>query len=242
MRRPLIHRLRQGLTLVEIMVVIAIMGVALAVGGVSMQQLFDLQQQSAVKELAQTYTWLIDEAALRNCSFRIAYNLDQGTWKVEVGDPNTLVFATPEEREEYEEEVADQMTKFTQREIEEGAADELESEQGRFEGLSDPSFNTDQKLPGGTRFAYVYTPQYGRDGVEPNDEMPDDPEEQAIAYTYVFSDGSAEHIVVRVVDEDDPEDGYTLEVEPLSGRVHLSTDLIDPEESMAWLPEEGPEF
>ena len=33
-----------------------------------------LKQRSAAKDLAQTYTWLLDEAALRNVAFRMVYN------------------------------------------------------------------------------------------------------------------------------------------------------------------------
>lgn len=235
---------RRGMTLIEIVVVIAIMGLIALVSVPAIAGLMDLQQRAGARQLAQTYTWLIDEAALRNATFRIAFDLDRNTWKVEVGDPNTVVFGTPEEREEYDEELQDKMSRFTKRELEEGAAADLEEQTGRFEGLTDPSFTTEQALPGGTRFAWVWTPQYGEDGVRPDPEY--DPEAQeddgegTIAYSYIFSDGTAEHTVIRIVDEDDEEDGYTVQIEPVTGRVHLLADLVDPTESLAWVPEAGP--
>lgn len=236
---------RRGLTLIEIMVVIAVIGLIGLITIPSVRGLLDLQQRSAVKELATTYAWLLDEAALRNVTFRMVFDLDRNTWKVEVGDPNTVVFATPQEREEYDEELQDKMSRYTRRELEEGAAEELEDAAGRFEGLSDPSFDTAQSLPGGTRFAWVWTPQYDDDGVEPNpkllagDEIAEE-EETTVAYSYIFNDGTAEFTVVRIVDEDDPEEGWTLVVEPLSGRVRLEPDLVDPKDALEWLPEEGP--
>lgn len=237
---------RQGFTLIEVMVVIAVMAVVVAVALPTLSGLLDLQQRASAKELAQTYTWLIDEAQLRNVTFRVAYNLDRSTWKVEVGDPETLVFSTPDEREKYDEELKDQMSRYTKREVEAGVEDLRDDEESagvqRFEGLSDSSFETENELEGGCRFAFVYTPQYGEDGMTPSDVPPEDPEEEHIAYSYVFPDGSAEHTVVRIVGEDDPEDGYTLEVEPLSGKVHLSTELVDPKESMSWVPTEGPQI
>lgn len=238
--------LRRGLTLIEIMVVIAVMGLIALIAVPALGGLMDLQQRSAVKELATTYTWLLDEAALRNVTFRVAMDVDRGTWKVEVGEPGSVVFASPEEREEHDEELRDKMSRYTKRELEEGAAEELEGLTGRFEGLSDPSFETEQQLPRGTRFAWVWTPQYGDDGVEPNpkllagEEELDEEAETTMAYSYVFDDGTAELTVIRIVDEDDPEDGWTLVVEPLSGRVRLEPDLVDPKEALAWLPEEGP--
>ena len=56
----------------------------------------------------------------------------------------------------------------------------------------------------------------------------------------MFPDGSAEHTVVRLEDAEDPEDGYTIEVEPLTGKVNLSLDVLEPGQSLAWLPLEGP--
>ncbi len=88
--------MRRGLTLIEIMVVMAIIAIVLAVGMPAISGVLALQQQSAITELSKTYVWLIDEAAMRNTTFRIAYNLDRNTWKVEAGDPGTLVFSTPE--------------------------------------------------------------------------------------------------------------------------------------------------
>ena len=236
------RRIRQGLTLIEIMVVMAILAIILAVGMPAVSGVLALQQQAAITELSKTYVWLIDEAAMRNATFRIAYNLDRNTWKVEAGDPSTLVFSSPEEREKHDEEIADKMSRFTKRELEEGAGAEIEDAAGRFEGLDDPVFTTAQTLPDGIKFAFVYTPQYGDEGLKPNPDGPsDDEEEDIIAYTYIFSDGTAEHTVIRIVDEDDEADGYTLEVEPLSGVVRVTFDEItDPADSMDWLPDEGP--
>jgi prepilin-type N-terminal cleavage/methylation domain-containing protein len=237
--------LRRGMTLIEIMVVMAIVALVAAVAIPTLSGVLAFQQKGAVKELAQTYTWLIDEAALRNVTFRVVYNLDRSTWKVEVGDPDTLVFSTPEEREKADEERKDEMSRYTKREQEEGAVelgDDEEAGSGRFEGLSGTVFTSEQELPGGTVFLWVYTPQYPLEGVRRSDEPPADPADEAVAYSYIFPDGSTEFTLVRIVDADDPDDGFTLEVEPGSGRVRIESEAIDPEEALAWLPEEGPDL
>ena len=239
------RRQRHGLTLIEIMVAIALMATIAAIGVPAMSGLLDLKQRSAAKELAQTYTWLLDEAALRNVAFRMVYNLDRSTWTIEAGDPNTLVFTNPEKREEFDERLEDDMSRYTQREVDEGEAEDVESQRGRFTGLAelDVPFTTSKPLPNGTRFAYVYTPQYEEDGLEPTKEgPPEDVEDDQIAYTYVFPDGTAEHTVVRIVDEEDNENGWTIEVLPVSGEIRLSTDLVDPSDSLDWVPDEGPEL
>jgi len=234
---------RQAMTLIEIVVVIAVLGLIALVSMPALNAIFDLQQRASAREIAQTYTWLVDEAALRNATFRVAFDLDRGTWKVEVGDPNTVVFASPEEREEADEALREQMKRYTAREIEEGRGPEPDA-LSRFEGLSDPSFTTGESLPDGVRFDYVWTPQYGEVGLRPDpDFKPDDEDSEAspnIAYSYIFSDGTAEHTLIRIVDVDDESQGYTVEIEPSSGRVQLHTEAVAPGDTMAWLPREGP--
>ncbi|MCP4809468.1 MAG: hypothetical protein GY884_29380 [Proteobacteria bacterium] len=233
------------MTLVEVMVAAALLAVLVAVAVPSLQGILDARQTGASKQLALTYRYLRDEAALRNVTFRFVYYLDQNTWTVEVGDPDTMVFTTPEARADFEDEIEDDLKRYTQREIEEGEASDVTDKLGRFAGLSDPALEGMVELPTGVRFAWVWTPQYG-EPVEPSDEPPDpedfeeDPGE--VVYSYIFADGTAEQTLVRIADVDDDDDGYTLEVEPLSGRVTLHDEVLDYEDLLAWLPDEGPEL
>lgn len=233
---------RQGMTLIEIMVTIAVIAIVVGLAVPGLAAVMDLQRRDAARTIAETYQWLLDEAAMRNVTFRVVYKLDERSWMVEVGDPNTTVFSTPEEREKFEQQLKDDMKRYTQREIEDGEANEVTERAGRFDGLDDAVFTTAQVLPEGTIFAFVYTPQYAPHGKEPSEEPPEDPEDASVAYTYVFPDGTAEHTIVRIADEEDPEDGFSVEVEPISGKVRLETDLLDPSSSMSWLPESGPEI
>jgi type II secretory pathway pseudopilin PulG len=234
------------MTLIEIIVVMALLVGLMAVAIPAYQAVFDVNMRAAAKELAQTYKWLQDEAAMRNVTFRVAIDLDQGTWKVEAGDPSTLIFSTPEERETAEKDLESTMRRYTERELAEDAEAQEEiaaKSGGKFTGLDDVTFTTQRALPTNVRFEWVYTPQYGEEGKEPTKGgPPQDPLEDSIAYTHVFPDGTSEHTVVRIVDADDPEDGWTIEVEPLTGKVNLEPDLMDPAESLSWLPDEGPTF
>jgi type II secretory pathway pseudopilin PulG len=231
-----------GISLIEIMVVIAIMAVVIGIGVPSLAAIFDVQQRGAARELAMTYSFLVNEAAMRNVTFRIAYNLDARTYKIEVGDPNTLVFSDPAARAQYEQEKESDMKRFSKSDTpEEGGEGEKSDALDRFAGLDSPGFQSSVELPSNSMFAYVYTPQY--DGPQtPSEEAPESPEDQKIVYSYVFANGVSEHTVVRVVSIDDPEDGYTVEVEPLSGRVSVESDETDIGASMAWIPSEAPNF
>ena len=45
---------------------------------------------------------------------------------------------------------------------------------------------------------------------------------------------------MRIVDDDDEEDGWTVYTEPLNGKVLMDSDQLDPKALNAWLPTEGP--
>ena len=234
-------RHNRGLTLIELVMVIAILGVMAALAMPSLNAVLGIEQHAAIKEMGQTLTWLQEEAALRNVAFRMEINLDRNQWKVEQGDPTSLIFATPEEAEEFRGEQKSQMRRFTKRQIESGEVDVAE-DPSKFGEIEDPRFETKQVLPEGLQFAFVYTPQYGEDGVEPNPELPDDPEDEAIAYIHIFPDGTAEHAVIRIVELEGEDQGYSLEMSPMGGMIKMTDEILDPRDSLDWIPDEGPDF
>ncbi len=130
------HTRRSGMTLMEIMVAIAIGVTAIGIALPSFRGILGLERSAAAKELASTYRFLREEAGLRNVAFRIAFNLDASYWSVQVGDPGTLIFSSAEEREAFDEEIEDELRRYTQREIEEGVATDVTDKISRFDVLS----------------------------------------------------------------------------------------------------------
>jgi prepilin-type N-terminal cleavage/methylation domain-containing protein len=232
---------RRGMTLIEVMVTVAIVLLILAVGIPSIAGLMALQQRGVVYELATTFAYLRDEATLRNVTFRISFNLDRGTYEVQAGSPDATIFSSELERVEWERDLEDRLSAFTEREIQEGAADDLMDQTGRFQGLEDVTLDSKVELPGGSRYAWVWTPQH-EDPVEPAEFPPEDSEDDTIVYAHIFPNGQLEPVVVRIVDEDDADEGWTIIVEPLTGRIHLEDSLVEPEDLFDWLPTEGPEM
>jgi type II secretory pathway pseudopilin PulG len=229
-------------TLIEVLVVIAILALVTAVAIPSLRGIFDVQMTGAAKDLALSYRYMRDEASIRNVTFRVAYYLDQNGYRIEVGDANTLIFESADARQDFDDEIEGQLKRYTQRQIEEGEANEVLDKRGRFEGLSDPALDNQVQMPAGSYIAWVWTPQYD-EPVEPSDDPPDDEEDPGvIAYSHIFSNGYVEHTLIRIQDIDDPDDGFTIEIEPLSGRVHVHDKLIEPRDIVSWVPEQGPEI
>ena len=186
----------RAFTLLEIMVVIAILAVVMMVSIPAVSNALALQQTGFTNELAQTYRFLHDEAAMRNVTFRIAFDLDKQTYTIEAGDPNTLIFTNPEDLQDYEEDLADKMDQYTERELEEADAEDAELQrlmEKRFSGLEDDALNTTVEVPRGSVLAWVYTPQYG-EAVEMERDLREadeaeleelDEDERNIVYSYI---------------------------------------------------------
>lgn len=223
---------RSGLSLTEIMVVLVIGILLIGVLTPNLAAFFLLDQRSAAKELALLYEQLHDEAVMRNVTFRVAYNLRTNTYEVQVGDPKVLIHTDPQKREEFEDMVRRRMDQMSDAERE-----EFLGKRRQFQKL-DARFKTAFELPSGTVFGGVYTPQY--------EEMmrPDDLDEDfdGIVYSYIFANGQSEHAVILMVTEGDEDDGYTIEVEPLSGAVRLHGEVIDWEDSHDFVPDEAPDL
>jgi len=233
---------KRGLTLAEIVVVMVLIALIALVGVPLLGNIFTARQEAAIRDLAQTYIWLGEEAQLRGVSFRVAINLDRSTWKIEVGDPNAMVFSNPEEAGEYADTIKDKMKRFTKRQREEQGLTEESTTPSQFDKLDDDIFITEKTLPEGLYFSYVYTPQYGEEGMRPNDELPEEVEDEHIAYSHIFPDGSVEHTVIQIVEVGNEEDPLSVIVEPLGAKVLISTDIREPTESLSWVPDEGPSY
>jgi len=228
-------------TAMEILVALAIIIGIMSISVPTLYNVLALEQHAVARELATTIAYLRDEATLRGVTFRVAFDLDARSWKVQAGAPDATIFATPEERERWERDIQDRLTRFTRREIEEGAADDILDQTGRFEDIPDVALDAVQELPGGTSIGWIWTSQW-EEPVTPSPVPPEDPADDRIVYLHVFPDGQLEAAVVRIVSEDDPGEGYTLVVEPLTGRIRMEADEVEPEALFAWLPLEPPEM
>lgn len=229
------RRSRRGLSLMEVMVVMAILLILIAVMVPGLRSLFELNQRSAARKIAINYERLHDEAVMRNRTYRIAFYLDEDRYVVEAGEPGALVAATPEDRERHDAEVKAKLRMMDEEQIRAWK----HSNRQPFESLGNDG-RLEVQLPGGVHFGGFYSPQYGRI-IRPGDELEGhDKGDPLVVWSYVMNNGFSEHTVIWLVDEPGGEDGWTVEVQPLSGVVELHGELIDPITSMSFLPQQGP--
>jgi type II secretory pathway pseudopilin PulG len=263
-----VRRARRGLNLVEVVVAIAIALGLLTLGGMFFQNLSGAKEYSAVKTFVGQVKLAQQQATIENRVYRIAFELDLGTYSIEAGDAEALTFRDAEQRIEAEKKVADSMgSKKGEDELQKliacararqedpnrscGEIDELdpdqalamlEAESGEgFAAVNDQFFSATVELPASVRLNGVYTPAYG-EYQRPSDDDDIDEEDRVRAFTHIFPGGMTEHTVVQFVREGYDDFGYTVELEPLSGKITVDTVVRDWDEREYEIPDEGPEL
>ena len=221
------------MSLIEVMVTIAIALALIAVLAPTARSVFEVDQRAAARKIAVLYERLHDEAVMRNLSFRVAYFLREGKYVVETGEAGALIAASPEEREAFDEEMREKLRNMNEKQ----RLAFMQSRKQPFQSMGNGG-KMEFTLPSTVQFGGVYTPQYGR-LVRPDDDLGQGEDEPLRAVSYVMNNGFIEHTLVQVVSLSGSA-GFTVEVEPLSGVVHLHGELVDVYDIREDVPEDGP--
>jgi len=94
---------QRGVTLIEIIVVLALAAVMMAVAVPTLSTVFGVDKRRASRELAATMRWTYEEATIRNQPMRIVYDLDHGAYWVEAADSEVRIHKDWRARETWDE-------------------------------------------------------------------------------------------------------------------------------------------
>lgn len=210
------RRRRRGLTLIELTITVAVIGLVAGLTLVSIQALGANHLRSASVEIAGAIKGCYDRSIMEKRIQRITFDLDEHVWWVEyTADPFALdpeVAANMDDPEEPEDLDLDEEAPADLRAALEG---------GRAASFElDGWFGGKHPLPGEVHFGRVWT------------GMREDPFEKGRIHVHFFRGGFTEPLQLELYDgspEADPEERsyVTLKVRPLTGRVRMYQKRLD---------------
>lgn len=184
------------MTLIEIMVTLAIVGLVMGITVSQMGEGFDSKAQQATGEFSAIVRYLYNKAASENLTMRVVFDFEKQSYWVEATGDRFLLeneearLARTNKEKKPEEKSDTEETPIQKAEASFGAVDSH---------LLKPT-----QLPGGVLLKDIYT------------EHDSGPVSGGNAYIYIFPNGSVERAIVNFRNEDDTE-VRAVELNPMTG-------------------------
>lgn len=229
-------RARRGFSLIEVMVVAAIVGLLMGATVYGFRSIAKSELRSSSSKLAGAIRYCFDRAVTTGAYYRLVLDLDGNKYWAERSDDRTYLTAG-KENAPGKGEALDVQALERQRDADDAKLQELAtSVGGQMVSLDPPpkpkraKFQTfkDTTLPqvklARAKLFDVYTPRQR------------EPYIKGRAYLYFFPDGHTERAIVRLHDGDD---FYSLVIHPLTGRVEVMSGKVDIPRDFGERDEEG---
>jgi general secretion pathway protein H len=194
----------RGFTLIEVLIVVAVIGVMALAAGPAVSSLTGANARAAASEIAGAFRYLFDTAALRHQTCRMVLDMDAREWWAE------CTTASPGRRGQ-PVMGKDGVAEDDEKELARGFSDEVDAEKrkflarARFAEFKDRQVQK-RKLKGSTAFEKVWTPRNR------------DPQTKGKAYVYFYPQGQADRAQIPVSDGGNV---YTVVTQPLTGRARV---------------------
>ncbi len=221
----------KGLTLIELMVAMAIVGLIFAAAASGLRSVFNMGLKSDAGHLGSVIRNLSNKAVTEHTYLRLVYDIDERRYSVEQSDEPFLVSTEVEEPGGKKQSLAEHLLKKP----EAGEIDALTSEDSVGEVGSPKDIEDEAASKKDEEFVTIeegaLKPARLSSGVFIKDietSYSSTKLTNGKAYTYFFPDGFATRTMIHLRDEDD-EDHYSIEVSPVSGKVKIESDYREME-------------
>ncbi|MBC7385220.1 MAG: prepilin-type N-terminal cleavage/methylation domain-containing protein [Cryobacterium sp.] len=204
--RQTLIRNASGFSLIELLVVVALMGLIGTMAIPSISNVFKISLGSTARDLATTVRYSYNAAMMTKKVHRLVFDLKENRYWVEVG-PQTMLMDTEASRSK-----AERAKRFGQKDD--------EAEKKKDSGFSLASYVTRKKndLPRGVVFVDVKT------------EQMKEPITDGFAYTHFFPHGIIEQTVIHLKDTSNHQ--ATLVVAPIVGRTRVIERYLPADEAL----------
>ncbi len=221
MKRPA----HMGMTLIEIMIALAIVGLLLGGAIMGFRSVVKSELRGTAGRLAAAIRYSYDRAITTGAYYRLHFDLDEHTYKLERSDTRVLL-GREKEHAGRDGKGLDQDKEAAQREAEEkqryGTTQGLPPEllpppsprRPKFESFKDTTL-PEVKMKR-VHVLSLFTPRQS------------EPYTGGHAYLHFFPDGHTERAVIHLGTDPADSDQYSLIVHALTGRVEIKAERIDP--------------
>ena len=215
----------RGFTLIEIMVVVAVILLVSASAVRGMRSLAKSDLRHASVNLSGAMRYLFDRASITGKQHRLVIDLGAGKYWAEVSEDRFYVpreketvlirNKEAEEREEEDRKAKEEAERTQGRGFDAAAiqADEFKPKRPRFAAFRETALKP--MTMKSTKFTGVFTPRLAETSTEGQ------------AYVYFFPMGQAEPAIIHLADKKG-ETTYSLVLHPLTGRVRIYDHLVEP--------------
>lgn len=225
---------QKGMTLIELSVAIAIVGLIIGVTVSQMGDWFDLRIKSTTKKLSSTIRYLHDKASTESLYMRLVFDFEKNTYWVEATSEQYMLTSKEVEAKDAEE-LQKEMEEEKSEEENTNVDAEAEGEDAESEGMSfaAPSVRKYRTPKFGAVDEFLLKPVSLPDGVFFKDiftSHDNGPVSSGKAFIYIFPNGYIEPAIINLRDEDD-EVVYSIEINPIIGSTKIRQEYRELETS-----------
>jgi general secretion pathway protein H len=230
-------RRTRGFSIIELLVVIAIVALLMGAAAYGFRAVAKSELRGAASKLAGAIRYCFDRSVTTGSYYRLVIDLDGNKYWAERSDERMYLTRTKEDAPGRGQAFDEAALEKKQAEEDKKFDEELASRGGTAATLDPPpkpkraKFQTfkDAALPqvklGKARLFDMYTPRQR------------EPYTKGRAYLYFFPDGHTENALLRL--NDGGAAWYSLIVHPLSGRVEVRSEKVEPQRDFGERDEEG---
>lgn len=189
------------MTLIEIMVTLAIVGMILGITISQIGDTFDSKARQATRELSATIRYLYNKAASESLTMRVVFDFEKQSYWVEATADRFLLESDEARLARAQKEKKPDSASGEK--SDDAAEVAIQKAEAKF-GAVDSHLLKPTQLPGGVFYKDIYT------------EHDSGPVSGGTAYIYIFPSGFVERAIVNFRNEDDSEK-RAVEINPMTG-------------------------